>query len=161
MCIRDRKKGIEFEADMEDAREVRLDAGLMELVWTNLLSNAFKFTEAGGTVTLSERTTEEGVAVCVSDTGCGMDEATCARVFEKFYQGDTSHATEGNGLGLAPVSYTHLAKGRPWFNRLATKLQSISNDRPVYWGRKAKGGRFDAKVRLADDPDDSGHRCLL
>ena len=97
------RKGIEFEADMEDAREVRLDAGLMELVWTNLLSNAFKFTGAGGTVTLSERTTEEGVAVCVSDTGCGMDEATCARVFEKFYQGDTSHATEGNGLGLALV----------------------------------------------------------
>ena len=97
------RKGIEFEADLEDAREVRLDAGLMELVWNNLLSNAFKFTEAGGTVTLSERTTEEGVAVCVSDTGCGMDETTCARVFEKFYQGDTSHATEGNGLGLALV----------------------------------------------------------
>ena len=97
------KKGMAFEADMEDAREVCLDAGLMELVWTNLLSNAFKFTEAGGTVTLAESATEEGVVVRVSDTGCGMDEATRARVFEKFYQGDTSHATEGNGLGLALV----------------------------------------------------------
>ena len=71
----------------------------MELVWTNLLSNAFKFTEAGGTVTLAESATEEGVVVRVSDTGCGMDEATRARVFEKFYQGDTSHATEGQRPG--------------------------------------------------------------
>lgn len=97
------KKGVEFEADLEDAREVCLDAGLMELVWTNLLSNAFKFTESGGTVTLWERTTPTEVAVCVADTGCGMDEQTCARIFEKFYQGDTSRATEGNGLGLALV----------------------------------------------------------
>ena len=86
---------------MEDERQVRLDAGLMELVWTNLLSNAFKFTPPGGTVTLAERRTEAGVVVRVSDTGCGMDAETAARVFEKFYQGDTSHATEGNGLGLA------------------------------------------------------------
>ena len=97
------KKGVEFEADLEDERPVRLDAGLMELVWTNLLSNAFKFTPPGGTVTLAERRTEEGVVVRVSDTGCGMDAETAARVFEKFYQGDTSHATEGNGLGLALV----------------------------------------------------------
>lgn len=94
-------KGIEFEADLEDTREVCLDAGLMELVWTNLLSNALKFTDAGGTVTLTEAQTEAGVIVRIADTGCGMDEATCARIFEKFYQGDTSHATEGNGLGLA------------------------------------------------------------
>lgn len=97
------RKGVEFEADLEDAREVCLDAGLMELVWTNLLSNAFKFTDVGGTVTLTEALTDAGVVVRVADTGCGMDEETCARVFEKFYQGDTSHATEGNGLGLALV----------------------------------------------------------
>ena len=97
------KKGVEFEADLEDERPVRLDAGLMELVWTNLLSNAFKFTPPGGTVTLAERRTEAGIVVRVSDTGCGMDAETAARVFEKFYQGDTSHATEGNGLGLALV----------------------------------------------------------
>ena len=97
------RKGVGFEADLEDARQVCLDAGLMELVWTNLLSNAFKFTDAGGAVTLTEALTDAGVVVRVADTGCGMDEETCARVFEKFYQGDTSHATEGNGLGLALV----------------------------------------------------------
>ena len=97
------RKGVGFEAALEDARQVCLDAGLMELVWTNLLSNAFKFTDAGGAVTLTEALTDAGVVVRVADTGCGMDEETCARVFEKFYQGDTSHATEGNGLGLALV----------------------------------------------------------
>lgn len=93
-------KEIEFEIDVADVA-VHYDASLLELVWNNLLSNAIKFTDKGGKVSLVSKKKEDRVLVTVKDSGCGMDEETCKRIFEKFYQGDTSHASEGNGLGLA------------------------------------------------------------
>lgn len=97
------KKDIEFIADMEDRAMIKADAELLEIVWTNLLSNALKFTPSGGTITITQTSDEEKVTVSVMDTGFGMDSQTQKRIFDKFYQGDTSHSTEGNGLGLALV----------------------------------------------------------
>lgn len=97
------KANIEIETDITEDVKVKADAELLFLVWNNLFSNAFKFTEAGGTVSVSLTATNHLAIVKVRDTGCGMTPEIGSHIFEKFYQGDTSHVTQGNGLGLALV----------------------------------------------------------
>ena len=97
------KKNLNIETDIEDDVRIRSDAELLSLVWNNLISNAVKFTPEEGTIGVSLRTEGNLVIVSVSDTGCGIKPEVGQHIFEKFYQGDTSHATQGNGLGLALV----------------------------------------------------------
>ena len=96
-------KNLEIETDVEDDIRIKSDPELLSLVWNNLISNAVKFTPDGGTIGLSLKAEGSSVIVQVRDTGCGMKPETGIHIFEKFYQGDTSHATQGNGLGLALV----------------------------------------------------------
>ncbi len=74
---------------------------LLFTVWTNLIGNAIKYTDNGGTVGVWLTEDADSVRVTVRDTGIGMDEETKAHIFDKFYQGDTSRKSQGNGLGLA------------------------------------------------------------
>ena len=96
-------KGLNIETDIQDDVRICSDPELLSLVWNNLISNAVKFTPEGGTIGVSLQADEKNVVISVSDTGCGMTAETGKHIFEKFYQGDTSHATQGNGLGLALV----------------------------------------------------------
>ena len=97
------EKNIEIETEIAEDVRVRTDGELLSLVWNNLFSNAFKFTPECGKVTIVLEATEHHIIVKVKDTGCGMSTEVGAHIFEKFYQGDTSHAMQGNGLGLALV----------------------------------------------------------
>ena len=97
------QKGLEIETDLEEDILITEDAELLSLVWNNLFSNAIKFTEAGGTVFVQVKKEQDEVRVLVKDEGCGISPEIGSHIFEKFYQGDTSHATQGNGLGLALV----------------------------------------------------------
>ena len=97
------KKDIELETEIAEDVKVNTDSELLSLVWNNLFSNAFKFTPEGGKVSVSLEATSHHAIVKVKDTGCGMTAEVGTHIFEKFYQGDTSHATQGNGLGLALV----------------------------------------------------------
>ncbi len=95
-------KGIELECDFDDITLIT-SSGYVEIILNNLLSNAIKFTDKNGKIKVSLKSASDGAIIKISDTGCGIDYETGKRIFEKFYQGDTSHAGEGNGLGLALV----------------------------------------------------------
>lgn len=97
------KKELQIETDIQDGVVFNGDSELMLLVWNNLISNAVKFTEKGGKISVSLKDSDGAVTIKVADTGCGMNRETGAHIFEKFYQGDTSHSSQGNGLGLALV----------------------------------------------------------
>lgn len=97
------KKSIEIETEIDEDIVVNADAEMLSLVWNNLFSNAIKFTEKFDKIYVGLKKEKDGVSVTVRDTGCGMSAETGKHIFEKFYQGDTSHAAKGNGLGLALV----------------------------------------------------------
>ncbi|MBE6951931.1 MAG: HAMP domain-containing histidine kinase [Ruminococcaceae bacterium] len=97
------KKALEIETELADNVIVTADAEMMALVWNNLFSNAIKFTAAGGKIALRLTTDGNDAVVRISDTGCGISAEVGKHMFDKFYQGDSSRATQGNGLGLALV----------------------------------------------------------
>lgn len=96
-------KNIDVVSDIDDDVYIEADYELLSLVWNNLFSNAVKFTGNGGKISILLKSDNDSYIIRVSDTGCGISNETGKHIFEKFYQGDTSHSSQGNGLGLALV----------------------------------------------------------
>ena len=95
-------KNIEFDADMERI-EYYGSEGLMHHVWDNLIGNAIKFSPQNGKITVSLKRDGKKIIFTVDDCGEGISDNAKKHIFDKFYQGDSSHKQEGNGLGLALV----------------------------------------------------------
>ena len=96
-------KGVEFDVDMGHIKYYGNEL-LTYHVWSNLIGNAIKFGPTGGTVKIRLYKNKSGDTVfTVTDRGEGLSEDTKKHLFDKFYQGDSSHKEEGNGLGLALV----------------------------------------------------------
>lgn len=128
------EKEIELEMDIEDAAMIQADESLLELVWNNLFSNAVKFTEPGGRIMVRQVSDGKYLKVSISDTGCGMSQESMKHILDKFYQGDSSHSTEGNGLGLALVKRV--------LELMDAELQIVS--------RKGEGSTFTITLPVAE-----------
>ncbi|MBQ8536653.1 MAG: HAMP domain-containing histidine kinase [Clostridia bacterium] len=129
------EKGIHIQTELAESVQVEGDPELLSLVWNNLFSNALKFTGPGGTVGLSLSTQGENAWVEVWDTGCGFGPQVGKHLFEKFYQGDASHTTQGNGLGLA----------------LVKRVVDIVGGDIAVESEAGKGSRFTVKIRRVAD----------
>ena len=105
---------------------------LMQQMWINLIGNAVKFTPNGGKIEIAVEKSEKEITVSVADNGCGMSEETKNRIFDKFYQGDTSRASAGNGLGLAIVK----------------KILQITDGSIVVESKEGKGAKFIVKLGI-------------
>ena len=129
------RKNLDIETDIEEDIMINADAEMLSLVWNNLFSNAVKFTDMNGKISVTLKKENGIAAVSVSDTGCGISPETGRHIFEKFYQGDTSHAAKGNGLGLA----------------LVKRVIDITNCEISVQSELGKGSTFTVKLRCDEN----------
>lgn len=93
---------IDLDIDLEDIMYVGSEE-LMAQIWQNIINNAIKFTPEGGKISVKLFRNEKNISAEIWDNGPSIAPDVKAKIFDKFYQGDRSRATEGNGLGLALV----------------------------------------------------------
>ena len=100
-------KQIELSLDIEGAGEIEGDAERLQQVVWNLVSNAVKFTPTGGEVKIAAKRHQKRLVLSVKDSGQGLDSSAVSRVFERFWQADSSSTRRhgGLGLGLSIVRY--------------------------------------------------------
>lgn len=132
-------KNLDLDLDLPDTN-IRANEEMLAHVWINIIGNAVKFSNEGGVLRVSCALRENNVRVEISDNGLGMDEETRKRIFEKFYQGETtgsaqpSHSTAGNGLGLP----------------LARRIVELSGGRIDVESQPGKGSTFTVILPAAE-----------
>ncbi len=105
------KNNIEINLDLEPVR-IYSNAEMLSHLWINLIENAIKYSNDNGHVAIRLHETVDDIQFKISNDGNGMDDNTLKHIFDKFYQGDKSHAVRGNGLGLSIVKrIVELCKG--------------------------------------------------
>ena len=96
------KKKLEFDIDMEPI-EFFGNQEMLSQVWLNIIGNSIKFSGEGSVISILALKRDCRIRISITDKGEGMDEKTLSHIFERFYQGDSAHSSEGNGLGLPLV----------------------------------------------------------
>ena len=96
------EKELELDVDLERLSYTGPE-GIMFHIWSNLIGNAVKFSPQGGRVAIELKKAGGKIVFSVSDEGCGVSADAAGHIFDKFYQADSSHKQEGNGLGLPLV----------------------------------------------------------
>jgi len=97
------EKNIEIDFDLSQVK-YNGNPELIQQIWNNVIGNAIKFSKENSLITVSCHKKDSQAVVSIKDNGIGMSKETVNRVFDKFYQGDTSHSGQGNGLGLSLVN---------------------------------------------------------
>jgi len=103
-------KRIRIEEHLTEASPVSGDAHRLQQVFWNLISNAVKFTEPGGAITMSLRPAGDGVEFEISDTGVGIRREVLPFVFDRFRQADSSTTRTHGGLGLGLAIVKHIVE---------------------------------------------------
>lgn len=113
------RKNIELDVDLEEITYIGNEE-LMAQIWQNIINNAIKFTGEGGNIGVKLYRSEQCIVVKISDDGPCIPDEKRTKIFEKFYQGDHSRSTDGNGLGLALVQrVVELCNGSVWVENTA------------------------------------------
>ncbi len=126
------EKNINFNLDLDEIT-IFSDEALFLQVWLNLISNAIKFSSEGGDINVILKKYANEAVFTIKDEGIGMSKEVQDKIFERFYQGDTSHAKEGNGLGLSIVK----------------KILDISHCTIEVSSEEGKGTTFTVKIPLS------------
>lgn len=131
------EKNLEVDIDL-DLQEYYWNEELLMQVWVNIFDNAIKFTPKNGTILARLRKVDNSIIVDISDTGIGMNEEVLTHIFDKFYQGDKSHYSQGNGLGMT----------------LVKQIIDLCNGKISVESKPSQGTTFTVELPLPDENND-------